>query len=119
MRIMYSLIAMGGLIAGCAPAGENTRLEMQAWIGKDSSELLASWGNPDEVQNLADGTTQLSWIDEETFTTPVSTRNSEAGALPQVIVTGGQVVTMECKKHFIVGRDGKIVSADVHGNLCR
>lgn len=119
MRISWLLVSLSLLIVGCAPAGQTTRLEMETWISKDSGELLAAWGKPDEVETLSDGTMQLTWIEESTFTTPVTTRNSEAGALPQVIVTGGQVVTMECKKHFIVGRDGKIVSVDLHGNLCR
>lgn len=118
MRFSWTLIPLCWFIVSCAPSGQNTRLEMESWLQKDSSELLAVWGKPDEIESLADGGMRLIWIEESTFTTPITTRNSETGAVPQVIVTGGQVVTMECEKTFHVGPDGKIVSADAHGSLC-
>ena len=75
------LIVLIVWIGGCSSTGSTTN----KWIGKPESELLASWGQPDNTANLPDGRKILSW--DSYYST-------------------NQVVP--CRQSFTIGVDGKV-----------
>jgi hypothetical protein len=57
------LLPFPALLAGCLAALIPAR--MQSWDGRQSSELIARWGEPEAILKDANGRTTLVWVRTE------------------------------------------------------
>lgn len=83
-------------IAGCAgiPNQDAFRAKINAWEGHDVSQLVKSWGRPNNILNAPDGTAIYTYYK-------------------------GQLIPTTCTVDFIVDSAKKIVGWRFTGTACR
>lgn len=113
------------LTAGCATdydTDETPALGLDGWIGATDRELVLSWGAPDAMYQLADGSRVLTW--RSVYTGPATGIYEDA----RPGVADGQPVTpftppsryarYECVTNIEVGPFGKVRDYALQGNGC-
>lgn len=119
MRRLIPAIILSLLAAGCA-SGETTgraadderrktRIDgLEGWIGASDRELVLTWGAPDAIYELADGSRVLTW--RRVFMGPaIDGRPAAAGTQP---------IRYECVTNIDIGPGGAIRNYAVQGNGC-
>lgn len=112
MRRIIPAVILILFAAGCATGddtNETPALGLDGWIGATDRELVLSWGAPDAMYRLADGSRVLTW----------RSVYAEPG------IADGQPVTLpvrsmryECVTNIEVGPFGKIRDYALQGNGC-
>jgi len=60
-------------LSACATV-ENYQASLRSWVGAPEGELIAAWGVPDKVYELADGAKVVEFVHVEEYTTGGYTR---------------------------------------------
>lgn len=136
MNRAAALLVVAAALAACATR-EGYEQSLNGWIGQTSAELAASWGPPTDRQNLADGSTALTYDKQRSRLIPtgalvqpttVYVKGTPAQGGPgtsygsgtgYVIQTPPARVVMECVTTFTADRSGKITGWTAEGNDCR
>ena len=68
MQVLLKVASLCGLAVSLAACllTESYRSTLESWVGSPEGRLVASWGPPDQVYELTDGSRVLSWIDGKT-----------------------------------------------------
>jgi hypothetical protein len=62
--------------AGCAMGMSNT---MDSWMGHHFSEVVGSWGPPQQIMDIGEGNRLFIWIEDRSYTTPGTTTTTQTG----------------------------------------
>lgn len=113
---------------------------MNSWIGKSEGELVSSWGAPQNVYTLSDGSRVLtyyrarnvqiggySYQQPTTLTTTGNVYGSGGGsatynartATYQTVTTPAQNIQMQCTVNWTITSSGVIQRWSSQGNDCR
>lgn len=129
--VMFFIIFIGG----CATT-EKYEENLRSWVGRDISNLIASWGYPSNSFKLPNGNTVYQYNYQRSYTTPityntVSNYNTNNYAInnpsygtyttgsTKTYQTGGQTFNYWCKTFFEVNKSNIIVKWRWEGNSCR
>lgn len=123
-RLSATVVALLAL-ASCA-AGKSYDEQLQQWIGAPERELVSTWGAPDSVYSMDDGSRILTWRRSRTEYRPgqiytILETHIIDGTKQVVPITRqdpGYTATFECTTNFTVGPDGTVQRYTYSGNDC-
>lgn len=95
-RLKASAVLIALCAAGCVHRAPKTA--MGSWIGHPDSELIESWGQPDETVPQADGTHISTWF----------YRYSE-------FPPGQEPIGHTCRRSFVIARNGRLLKWSIVG----
>lgn len=112
-------------LAACA-TGKSYEEQLQQWVGAPESELVSTWGAPDSVYTMDNGSKILTWRRSRTEYNPgeiytVLETHIVDGVKQVVPITRqnpGYTATYECTTNFTVGPDGVVKRYTYSGNDC-
>jgi len=115
-----ALVASLGLIAASAGCATTTRYaaQLDAWTGRDASELVAAWGEPDAARATADGNTALRWSRTRVSTRPTPTKAITTGHPTSADAFARRTTIDRCDTTFIVAPSGRILASHSTGSAC-
>ena len=81
MRSLRTLVRASLLLAlaagtGCAMGMNST---MDSWMGHHFSDVVGSWGPPQQVMDIGEGNRLFIWIEDRSQTTPGTTTTTQTG----------------------------------------
>lgn len=135
-KLLITLIALIILFCcGCATT-EKYEAKLRLWMGRDISDLIASWGYPSNSFKLPNGNTVYQYDYQRSHTTPitykvVSNHNTQNYVVnnpsygtyttgnTKIYQTGGKTFNYWCKTFFEVNKSNIIVNWRWEGNSCR
>ena len=91
------------LMFGCAASIDNT---MKSWMGHNQSDLIASWGPPQQVMDDGQGGKILVYTAQRNFTTPGTATTSFSGSSAQTTYNPPQTSSCAAHRMFWVSADG-------------
>ncbi len=121
MKRFFTLI-LPFFIGACASTGKYDQ-QVQQWVGKSSSELTASWGQPTTQVSAPDSTTVLVYEKtrevERKTTTSMGYQGGTGMASGSIPVSADvKIVKKTCKTFFQVNPQNKITKVEWSGNDC-
>lgn len=112
MPRLVPLVFITVIAAACAGSDDPASLGLDGWIGASDRELVLSWGAPDGVYQLADGSRVLTWrsvrIEPMDRYATGDTPDSQQGAPVRYV----------CITNIEVGPLGDIRDYTIQGNGC-
>lgn len=121
MRPLIPAIALLLFAGGCATyddADETHALGLDGWVGATDRELVLSWGAPDAMYQMADGSRVLTWRSVNTDATAGHAAARPGIADGQPAISPGGLMRYECVTNIEVGPFGKIRGYALQGNGC-
>lgn len=119
-----------GLMTACGTA-EKRRAELAAemdrWVGKPASEMIAAKGQPTGATSLSSGAKLLVYARESTFNRPANAHvnmvavNTGAGTVlmvPQTVIEPPSSVQLTCRLSVDVSAAGMVERWNAAGNDC-
>jgi hypothetical protein len=135
LRATLLLIVAAVALGGCATR-ENYEQSLNGWVGHNTSELAAKWGQPTSTRNLADGGTVVTYDSQyfryvptgalsEPSTVYIKGSPVEGGYTSTYGASTGYVIQRsparirrDCVTTFTSDSTGKITSWTADGNDC-
>lgn len=114
-RFIATAVAML-TVAGCVSGDESRGLGLDGWVGATDRELVLSWGAPDAVYQLADGSRVLTWRSVHIEAAGDYTAARSGVADGQSVAPAP--VRYECITNIEVGPLGDIRDYVLQGNGC-
>lgn len=121
MRPIIPALILVLFAGGCATYGETdeTRaLGLDGWVGATDRELVLSWGAPDAMYQLADGSRILTWRSVNTGIAGEYATAQPGVADGQPVISAGRPLRYECVTNIEIGPFGKIRGYALQGNGC-
>lgn len=92
--------------------------ELEAWVGHDVNELIASWGPPTASRATPSGSEVLIWSTGRSFERPLPSKAIRNGNPSVIDVDRARTRSFGCTTTITIEPSGRITSWQWHGNKC-
>lgn len=114
----WTLLLLAGVsLAACLGPGPSTppELDLQHWIGQPVSGLIATWGEPNQVEDLGAGKARYSWL-----ATAYGERSLAANRSPTGRGDDREALAqLRCRARVETDAAGVVISAEWVGEECQ
>ena len=105
------------LVAGCATTARY-EARLDAWVGRDASDLVAAWGEPDTSRPVSDGERALTWNRTRSINRPTPTKAITTGYPTSADAFARRTTIDRCETTFTVSPMGRLLRWQWKGNGC-
>lgn len=122
--VKFCLVCCLALLAGCATTARY-EAKLASWVGSPETDLIRSWGAPQQVYEAANGSKFLTYSNSRQVyfrgTPPTYTTTYDPDTRSSTTTSSGgidpQLYTMDCQTTFEVA-NGKVAGWSWKGNDC-